>query len=85
MTSNPDTVKYQPNTWPQGGQTKSSDVAAITVEQAKYWMVDLTSDHYVSNISMSRVEAETAADAEREALKRMAEPHIWRVIGTDRC
>ena len=53
--------------------------------EGKYWMVDLTSDHYASNVSMSRVEGETAADAERKALKRMAEPHLWRVVGTDRC
>jgi|GEM_PF-4257273 len=32
MTSNPDTVKDQSNTWTQGGQAKSSDVAATTAE-----------------------------------------------------
>ena len=28
MTSKSDTAKEQPNTWTQGGQAKSSDVAA---------------------------------------------------------
>lgn len=32
MTSKSNTVKYQPNTWPQGGHAKSSDVAAATVQ-----------------------------------------------------
>nr|WP_193069074.1 hypothetical protein [Pseudomonas fluorescens] len=33
MTTKPDTAKEQPNTWTQGGQANSSDVAAA---MAKY-------------------------------------------------
>lgn len=53
--------------------------------EIKYWVVDLTSDHYSSNVTMSRIDGETSKDAEREALRRMADQNLWRVVGTDRC
>lgn len=52
--------------------------------ETKYWLVDLTSDHYVMNVSMARVPGASVEEAEQNALKLLADPEQWRVTGIDR-
>lgn len=55
-----------------------------TTMERKYWNVDLTSDEYVMDASLSRVPAETGEQAGEVARKMMAAPEYWRVVGIDR-
>jgi hypothetical protein len=45
----------------------------------RFWTVDLTSDFYVSNATISRIEADTEQKAGEIALSRMKDSDLWRV------
>ncbi len=54
------------------------------MDECKYYNVDLTSDFYVMNASLTRILALDAEDAEDKALGLMADSKYWRVVGVDR-
>lgn len=50
----------------------------------KYWNVDLTSDELVMNVSLTRVHADNAEQAQQKALSLMTTPAHWYVVSIDR-